>query len=147
MMRYFLFFLFAALPAYGATIYKWIDEKGITHFSQTPPPQGNAQEISFELPPPPPEGSLEKLKAPEKTKEASLEDKRRQAEEQARIRKEVCSDLQKRLETLQGHARLYTKDEKGNITWLTEEQRQKLIKETQARLKEFCSTGAPATGP
>ena len=34
-----------AMATMGAVIYKWVDEKGVTHYSQTPPPNKKAQEL------------------------------------------------------------------------------------------------------
>ncbi|MEN6585845.1 MAG: DUF4124 domain-containing protein [Sulfuricella sp.] len=44
--------LVLAAATIGATIYKWVDEKGVTHYSETPSPKQKAQEI--QVPPPPP---------------------------------------------------------------------------------------------
>ncbi|MBS1137522.1 MAG: hypothetical protein H6R11_1476, partial [Proteobacteria bacterium] len=41
--------LFAA-PA-GAEIYKWVDEKGVVNYSESPPPKGRARVITPEGPP------------------------------------------------------------------------------------------------
>ncbi len=36
----------ACLPAFAAAqMYKWVDEKGVTHYSETPPPSGKAQSV------------------------------------------------------------------------------------------------------
>lgn len=40
-----LLLLILAVVTAGATIYKWVDEKGVTHYSQTPPAKQKAQEI------------------------------------------------------------------------------------------------------
>lgn len=38
--------LVAALPALApAQMYKWVDEKGVTHYSETPPPSGKGQTV------------------------------------------------------------------------------------------------------
>ncbi|RMD69505.1 MAG: DUF4124 domain-containing protein [Gammaproteobacteria bacterium] len=146
MKRYLvLLSLLAVFPVESTTIYRWIDEKGITHFSQTPPPVGQVQEIQVQVPHGPPPSSLKTL---ETMKEAPpKEEDRARAEEQARIKKEVCSALRKNLETLERYPRLYRKDEQGNVVWITEKERQALIKKTRAQLKEFCKEAPPATGP
>ena len=42
-----------AAPTMAATIYKWVDEKGVTQFSAQPPEQGSAQRINPNIPRPP----------------------------------------------------------------------------------------------
>src|SRR5574337_548985 len=45
--------LLAAIPAWGDTIYKWVDEGGVTHYSQTSPPGRQAREVQLPQAPPP----------------------------------------------------------------------------------------------
>jgi uncharacterized protein DUF4124 len=44
--------LLTALPALGDTIYKWVDDRGVTHYSQTPPSGRQASEVPIHSPPP-----------------------------------------------------------------------------------------------
>ena len=53
-----LLVLLIAGNGYADSFYKWVDEKGVTHYSETPPPGGKAATIDLELAPatnPPPE--------------------------------------------------------------------------------------------
>ena len=46
---------FAAMTAFIAaaqTVYKWVDENGRTHYTDTPPPDGKGQKIDVRAPPP-----------------------------------------------------------------------------------------------
>lgn len=54
--------LAAHVPSYGQTVYRWVDERGVVHFSQEPPPPGQQFEVQH-LPQAP--------EAPEPTEEAS----------------------------------------------------------------------------
>jgi hypothetical protein len=45
-------FRFSVAAAIGATVYKWIDERGVTHYSQTPPSAQKAQMLGVESTPP-----------------------------------------------------------------------------------------------
>ena len=49
-MKKYLLMLLALLVgvAVASGIYKWVDETGVTHYSQVPPPSGEAQEIRIE---------------------------------------------------------------------------------------------------
>ena len=44
--------LLAAPPALGDTIYKWVDDRGVTHYSQTPPTGKQASKVPIDSPPP-----------------------------------------------------------------------------------------------
>jgi hypothetical protein len=47
--------LFMALqPTLAEPVYSWVDPAGITHFSEIPPPPGQAEAVQLELPPHPP---------------------------------------------------------------------------------------------
>ncbi len=54
MRRYLLLFLMPvfAIVTSAATIYKWVDEKGVTNISETPPPGKKAEKIDAPAPPP-----------------------------------------------------------------------------------------------
>lgn len=41
-----------AASAFAGTMYKWKDEKGVTHFSEDPPPSGKAEMIDVRPVPP-----------------------------------------------------------------------------------------------
>lgn len=58
-MRLTLFSLLLVLPMMAAAqVYRWVDEQGKVHFTQTPPPQGKFKGELKEVPPAPPPGSL-----------------------------------------------------------------------------------------
>jgi len=48
--------LFLAAVPISHAMYKWVDEKGVTHYSETAPPDGKAQKIELK-PSAPAEGS------------------------------------------------------------------------------------------
>lgn len=49
--------LFITVAIASPGIYKWVDEKGVTHYSETPPPHQKAKEV--EVVPPPPKQVIE----------------------------------------------------------------------------------------
>src|SRR5260370_36230448 len=51
-LPHFLIFLAVAAPAL-AQVYKWVDERGVTHYGERPPPGGKASEVPDRLPAPP----------------------------------------------------------------------------------------------
>ena len=120
-----LLLLILAVATVGATIYKWVDEKGVTHYSETPPPKQKAQKI--QAPPPPPSTTTEGGKpAPKTWQEKEQEFQKRRAEHQqesSRIEKssveraegeERCLEARKQLAMLQEQLPIY-RDEEGKF--------------------------------
>ena len=80
MRKYLLLFvmLVLAVATIGATIYKWVDEKGVTQYSEIPPSGKKAEKV--DMPPPPPkevieeaQRKLQKLREGERRKKLSPE--------------------------------------------------------------------------
>lgn len=144
--------LVAAPEGRCAGIYKWVDEQGGTHYTVTPPPPGvPAQEIkalpgrktgsekrpaSAQTPAEPAKPAAESgSQPPEASKQP--DDKKRAADQKA-IRDQVCQELKANQNTLQTKTRIYERSPQGEVTWLTEEQRQQRIADIQKQLKDFC---------
>jgi hypothetical protein len=54
-LLHFLFFVAAAVPAF-AQVYKWVDERGVTHYGERPPQGSKASEVPNRLASPAPAG-------------------------------------------------------------------------------------------
>ena len=55
-LLHFLFFVAAAAPAF-AQVYKWVDERGVTHYGERPPQGSKASEVPNRLASPAPGGA------------------------------------------------------------------------------------------
>ena len=135
--------LVAAAPA-AAKTYRWVNEEGVTVYSQTPPPEVEAEVV--EPPPPPPTGAEartpmeERLKAleaqrAEQEKEAQA---RAQAQAEAQRREANCRAARRNLEALQGPPRRLYATAGGEFERFTEEDRQTRIEEAQEQIEIFC---------
>ena len=56
LLHFFLILLAAAAPAY-AQVYKWVDERGVTHYGERPPQGSKASEVPNRLASPAPGGA------------------------------------------------------------------------------------------
>jgi hypothetical protein len=56
LLHFFLILLAAAAPAY-AQVYKWVDERGVTHYGERPPQGSKASEVPDRLASPAPGGA------------------------------------------------------------------------------------------
>lgn len=141
-----LFFFLAAVPALvSADVYKWVDEQGQTHYSQTPPMEQQAEMIK--APPPParlPEEAqqevdqlIEQQTSARKEQQKLADDQKKNADQQ-QILAENCETAKSNLQQYQDNPGRRSTTEDGTITRLKEEERQQKIKDFQADIKEYC---------
>jgi len=131
-----------------AKTYRWINEDGVTVYSQSPPPDGASDVVK--PPPPPPTGSEPFPSVQEQLKK--LEEKRaaRQTQEERRVdrtqqeaqRRAVCETARRNLQALQGPPRLVSISG-GGYERLTEERRQQLIQAAKDQIERFCPEPTP----
>lgn len=136
--------LIACLPTHAA-MYKWVDENGVTQFSQTPPRDQPAERLR---PPPPPAedpaAARERLQ-----KQIDGFDNRRLmeevgAEEQAKQdadaaeRNKRCEAARRNLETLQLGGGRRIRDESGAVIRPTDEWREQRMEEARKAIAEYC---------
>ncbi|WP_417763843.1 DUF4124 domain-containing protein [Shewanella sp.] len=125
----------------AATIYKWVDKNGVTHFSQDPPPTENqtTEQLDSAKLEPQKLGSVAPSvpEAPQPTAaNPSVEDISARNAEQA---KSICEQAKFQLDVLNTHRRLQRQDETtGEIIEMSEEERQQQIATQQQRIKLFC---------
>lgn len=141
-----IFFIMLFLSsATSAEMYKWIDENGNTHYSQSPP----VSDVEVETIAPPKsvdtdsaqknlQGNLEKANTLRDERLLAQEEKEKEKLEKEQ-QKEQCQQLKQKLNTLQARARANKKDDDGNIVKMTEEERQGIINDTKQRIDDKCN--------
>ena len=140
--------LFCALaaPLAGAQqMYKWKDEKGVTHFSENPPPDGGkAEKIEVK----PVGGERPTLPPPETWKQKELESKQQKAkaegaDEIARKREESqraqkCQAYRRELDSLTNGVRLFHLNDKGERVFMEDTERNQRIEEARKMIRDNC---------
>ncbi|MCW8956532.1 MAG: DUF4124 domain-containing protein, partial [Gammaproteobacteria bacterium] len=146
--NFFIFLTFLGLLplASQAAIYKWVDEDGSVHYSQQKPQNTQTEKIKVTTRVPENSStynkpSLNKKEDPKQatdkaTKDANSSDKK--PEKSAKERAALCKQSQADLQALTSRGRIRQKDDKGNISYMSEEQKQQRIKREQDRVKENC---------
>lgn len=142
----------AASAAGKHGIYKWVDDSGAVHYSQSPPADRTAQELKpASGPADDPDAISGKLKQQVDAMEDRLSEKRQGAAdaqqwaEIQKIRRENCATARANLAKLQqGGNRAYRTPD-GEVVRLDEEERQRRITEANRQIEENCSP--PAAGP
>jgi hypothetical protein len=128
-----------------AQIYKWTDSDGVVHYSQSPPASGQAEII--DAPPPP---AIDPVKAQEEIDQLIEQQQkadaikhgemqaREKALQQQQIRSQNCEKAKQNLQSYQNNSGRRFVDAEGNVTRLPEEERQRLIKESQDKVQQYC---------
>ncbi len=164
--RWMLVFLLPiAAAALGATLYKWVDERGVTHYSETPPAKQKAQEIRIQPPPsgatedrPPPVPAAPSVEggkaAPPKTwhekaldaqrqREATEQQEEREralAQEIAQKRKERCLSAQQNLHALLTDRPVYHVNERGERVFIDDAKRAAEIARAKREIQSYCES-------
>jgi flagellar biosynthesis GTPase FlhF len=135
-----------ALSSAYAGMYRWVDEDGVTHYTQTPPI--NEESTLIEEPKPPTTPSDEawkKLNKQRSQQQSSRETRAQKKEEQKKlaeekeIKEQNCEAARKNLAILQnGPPTRRMKTASGEYVRLTEEDYQQKVDEARDNIKEFC---------
>ncbi|HXF80615.1 MAG TPA: DUF4124 domain-containing protein [Usitatibacter sp.] len=135
-----------SFAAAAQQMYKWVDEKGVTHYTDSPPTSGNAQKIDIRATPPsapvaPPQTFKEKE---EKTRgervQKSQEAQKAEADEARAkaLKKGRCIEARRQLQLLAIQRPLFSTNEKGEKVYLEDKDRQSEIDRWQAQVDTFC---------
>lgn len=136
-----------ALPAAAAadTLYKWTDAEGITHYSDSPPPQGSdveAREIRVD-PAPPPIAAAPDAAAPDAAPGTAPESE--PGAEPVPTASENCTRVRANVETLErSEVVRMDLDGDGTTETLTDEQREQQLEIAQRQVEVYCTPGVPA---
>jgi Domain of unknown function (DUF4124) len=131
------------IPA-TAQVYKWVDERGVTHYGERPPQGGKAQEVEQHLPNPgPAPGKADQPNWKEKDLEfrsrrietEQAEAKRKQREDAQR---QACNQARDQLGQMKLARRLYRLDDKGERVFQSDEERSASIARQEQLVVQRC---------
>lgn len=136
---------FAVANVAFAKTYKWVDENGATHYTATPPPNGNFKTIK-----PPSKPAVDPVKAKgEFSKRIEAFNKRQEESNKAKKEadklaakksedKKNCAKAKKNLNLLQTKVRVRYTDKDGSVRYLTDDERAANLKRAQEAMKSYC---------
>lgn len=135
--------LLTASAAAAEKVYKWVDEQGITHYSQTPPPGVAAEPVAVTAGGGGDDAALDryreiisppKAEAPDgKAKEGDIE-----PAQKAEARARNCKLARERLAVLTSRSRILVLQPDGTSVRLTEEERQAEIERMKTIIAANC---------
>lgn len=137
-----------AVPAGAAGFYKWVDEKGVTHYGEKPPEGIQAASVKVrDTTSSDAEGEIRKLgerrtassaeKAKAEEGKSDAQAKALPADEKERMRK-LCEQHRKNLATLKSGQRVVTKDAQGNKKYVSDEEKAKQLQFAEGEVQR-CS--------
>jgi hypothetical protein len=141
----------AIAPVGAQTMYKWVDEKGTTHFSESPPPEGSktkATKVEPKVTPPSAPDAAKSRDNPEAWKAQEAEFKRRQlergqrdkAEGQDKAKREYeCNRARERLANLTNSHRIYKDNPDGTRTFMSDSAREENMANQRDIIRQTCS--------
>ncbi len=155
-MKYFMAILLA-LASFNtyAGLTKWVDSKGVVHYSDSPPPQsvqsqavrvqssdqGGSSATTPASGPAAPKTIFEMesdLKKERKAK-AEADKKAAQKRQDDETKQRNCQQARNQLDTLRNAPRIATYDDQGNRTIMDDSTREKSIGDAQAAVSQYCN--------
>ncbi|MCL1079585.1 DUF4124 domain-containing protein [Parashewanella spongiae] len=135
-LRFVFLLTCACFSANATVIYKWVDKKGVTHFSQVRPVNQKFEEINSHSLEPAKVGSV----APTKQNTEVGQPHSQAASTESKLQaSEICDRAKHSLNLLTTHTNLIKQADDGSkATTLTEAQRQEEIIQQRKRVKLFC---------
>lgn len=136
--------LWALLVPASAQVYKWVDEKGVTHYGERPPQGRKAKEVGERLANPAPAPG--KHAQPNwKDKELEFRSRRIEAEQaenkqkqqQANQRK-ACNAARDRLARMKTASGMYRLDENGQRVYQSEAENKAAIANLEQQIAQHC---------
>ncbi|WP_350999095.1 DUF4124 domain-containing protein [Shewanella sp. TB7-MNA-CIBAN-0143] len=125
---------------FAATIYTWVDDAGVVHYSQQQPLNVDASKIYSEDMEPAKIGTYTPQKKTAVNVESQLEQSAKIINEKDKQQaKDICESAKHSLSVLNTHSKLNQQDKTtGETVSMTEEQRQAAITENTERVRLFC---------
>jgi hypothetical protein len=140
-------FLAAVIPDVAA-VYKWVDEKGVTHYTEEPPPDRKATKVEFKPSAPTSRGadSPDDWKQREyEFRKNRLDKEKAEATEKQRTdrdaagRRNRCLRARHALDILQSRP-VYRTNERGERVFIEDKERAKETEEWREIARENCDT-------
>jgi len=145
MIRILLVALLLAPLCAAAEMYKWVDEKGVTHYSESPPPDGKGGKVDIKpqgeashAPPTDWKQKEQDARQQRIQKEQAERQQQGEAQNQAAVRTNRCRESQRQLSIVQMARPLYQVNEKGEKVYLEDAERQREIDGWKENVRKYC---------
>jgi hypothetical protein len=131
------------LPALAQQMYKWVDEKGVTHYSETPPPDGTKGAAKIEVKTPTPDRPAndnwrerERQSREQRAKQGVADEQERKKEESQRDSN--CRRAQRQADVMSRPTGVYRLNDKGERVFLEDKERDAKLEEARQEIARYC---------
>ncbi len=139
-----LWLMLVSVPAH-AQVYKWVDEKGVTHYGERAPQGRKSQEVKDKLANPAGPGGAAAAQPSWQDQESEFRGRRIQAEQaeakkqaQDASQRKACIEARDELAQLKAARRVYKLDDKGERIFESDEQRAASIARQEQLIAARC---------
>jgi hypothetical protein len=141
-LPHFIALALCAAPAL-AQVYRWVDEKGITHYGAQPPQGANAREVEDRLATPPgttPPKNEDWQEKDREFRQRQIQGGQAQAkkDQEAERRLAMCNEQRQLLARLKQFGRTYRLDEKGERVYQDDKERENAIARQERIVAQSC---------
>ena len=133
----------SAMPAV-AQVYKWVDEKGVTHYSETPPPDKKASKVDTgpaNAPvAPTPDWKQKELESKQRGLQQKQSDEaaaRQQAQDENE-RRNRCLSAQRNLRVYEAQIPVYRVNERGEKVYMEDSERAGAMERARQQVATYC---------
>ncbi len=122
-------------------VYKWTDENGVVHFSKTPPPEGQAEQVRLRRAPPAAAEAAAQAEASAGSEDQELFAESDQPDNsgiERENRERACQKGRNMIEQIEPRPRVFRVDAEGNRTYLSDEERLDLLEEARQLIADNC---------
>ena len=140
------FVILISLPSFSGELYKTVDSKGHTVYSDHPV-SGGSQKIAVQVKEPDPEDAARLAKEQEtsatlaerQAKQRALDEKNKAAQAQSQQQQnQRCNAARNRQHLFADGGLIYKRDEQGNRSYYSNEEIEALRVETQTTMEKYC---------
>ncbi len=128
----------SAIPASADAVYKWVDDKGVTHFSQTPPDARDAQRLDVRTAPASPAETPKADATKDADAKKDADGKPERTEAQKKERAERCKNAQEALAKLQSPEPVTRYGDRGEQYLVADEERPAFIEQVKKVIAQQC---------
>jgi Domain of unknown function (DUF4124) len=134
-------FLMLSLSPSHAGIYKWVDEDGQVHYGEQPGNTG-AEKVPIRTNETTAPRTMNKDEVDiVKSDQEARDKKRKEAEEQRKVSREnrkLCNEAKSDLQAISSRGRMREINDKGEYSYLSDEQRQQRISAARKKQQKYC---------
>jgi uncharacterized protein DUF4124 len=141
-LPHFVALMVAAGAAFGQ-VYRWVDEKGATHYGAQPPQGAKAREVEDKLatPPganPPPSEDWQDKERQFRRRQIEAGEAQQKKDQQAQRRREVCNEQRDLLARLRQSSRVYRLNEQGERVYQDDSERERTVARQEKLVAQYC---------